>query len=682
MSLTTIKNGKKYMKKRRKRVFVICLLISMCFVQVVRAEEISGNKKPLDVIFVVDSSGSMKSNDPNRIALEMVKAFTDTIHTDNARVGYVAYNDEIVASSSLVSVKEQAERERLKQLVDVTPYRGNTDIGLGLWQAHEILSEVNETRDQVIVLISDGETDLNGSTTGRTLEQSNQDLNRVVESCKEKRIPIYTIALGDYSGNKAVLEQIASDTSARTYTTKSPELLIEVMYGILENNLAFEIQQFSAGRYSEGNQEISCILDEPYLNEINVLLISPQSIGNTTIQYGENQIPIAAMRYYAVGKITDIDDSIRELKVKTDTQNGQQVNLYVIGYRSLDPILKVDTKVQKNQEIPYQLYFKDQDETVIKDDGYYKKYQWNFESLSPEDYSNKTLDSQVKEGFIQGELKFGFSGDYELNGTFKDSLGSYQFHAIISVYNSEPAGSLPDMNLTVLSKDIILDLDDFFTDADGDQLKYSIESGAEDHHAKFLLESNILTITPQRSGEQAATILVSDGDAVVSYDFSVKVKPLWQAYWWVIAIIGLILIVIWKIFHKPEQTLEQKLEVSVENRFNGRLDVYFTKTPQEASEIPPLSFHLYKMKKNRFCLGELLTDYPVEAEQLGLHHIFMIADEGRKIILYHTAESSVMIGNSIACCEFKYKLSFGDVVYITSKSGAYELELRYISVIQ
>lgn len=669
------------MKKRRIRIFLFCLLISLCLVQVTMAEEITGKKNPLDVIFVVDSSGSMKSNDPNRIALEMVKAFTDTIHTENVRVGFVAYNDEIVASASLVSVKEQAEREQLKQLVDATPYRGNTDIGLGLWQAHEILSEVHENRDQVIVLISDGETDLNGSTTGRTLEQSNQDLNQVVESCKDKKIPIYTIALGDYSGSKAVLEQIATNTSARTYTTKSPELLIQVMYGILENNLAYEIQQFSSGKYSQGNQEIRCILDEPYLNEINVLLISPQSLGNTTIQYGENQIPITAMRYYAVGKITDIDDTIRELNVKTDTKNSQQVNLYVLGYRNLEPILNIETEVQKNQDIPYLLYFKDGEGNIIKNENYYKKFRWNFEGLYLEDHSKKTLYSEVREGFLQGELKFGNSGDYELNGTFEDSLGNYQFHTIVSVYNTEPAGSLPEMKLTVFSEEVVWDLNEFFTDADGDQLKYSIETGAE-NNAKLLLESNTLTIKPEHSGKQTATILISDGETVVSYDFSVGVVPLWQVYWWVIAIIALIIIALWKIFHKPEQTLEQILEVSTENRFNGRLDVYFTKIPQEENEIPPLNFHLYKMKKNRFCLGELLTDYPVEAEQLGLHQIFMIADEGRKIILYHTAESAVMIGNSIACCEFKYKLSFGDVVYITSKSGAYELELRYISVIQ
>jgi len=46
------------------------------------------------------------------------------------------------------------------------------------------------------------------------------------------------------------------------------------------------------------------------------------------------------------------------------------------------------------------------------------------------------------------------------------------------------------------------------------------------------------------------------------------------------------------------------------------------------------------------------------------------------------SDSTIMIGNSIACKQVQYSVSFGDVLYITTADGTYDLELHYISVIQ
>jgi len=120
------------------------------------------------VIFTCLSVGSMKTNDSDGIALDMVKAFIDTVHIQNIRIGFVAYNDKIVTSTSPVPIVELSERERLKELIDTVAYSGNTDIGLGLTNAYQSMPK-EEGRNRIIVLISDGESDLKGSNTGRTL---------------------------------------------------------------------------------------------------------------------------------------------------------------------------------------------------------------------------------------------------------------------------------------------------------------------------------------------------------------------------------------------------------------------------------------------------------------------------------------------------------------------------------
>ena len=70
------------------------------------------------------------------------------------------------------------------------------------------------------------------------------------------------------------------------------------------------------------------------------------------------------------------------------------------------------------------------------------------------------------------------------------------------------------------------------------------------------------------------------------------------------------------------------------------------------------------------------------SDALGLDLLHLIADEDRRMILYHTSNAVVMIGNSIVCRQIQYSVSFGDVIYITSQDGAYELEMHYITVIQ
>ena len=104
--------------------------------------------------------------------------------------------------------------------------------------------------------------------------------------------------------------------------------------------------------------------------------------------------------------------------------------------------------------------------------------------------------------------------------------------------------------------------------------------------------------------------------------------------------------------------------------------------PEAEDEIPPLSFQMHKIKENMIHLGELMQRYPEVCSSLGLDQIILTADENRRMVLYHTSNASVMIGNSIVCRQIQYSISFGDVIYITSEDGAYDLEIHYVSVIQ
>lgn len=663
---------------RKIRMLLCCMILSLFFPQTARAEEIVSEKEPMEIVFVIDCSGSMKKNDPSRMGLDMVRAFIDTVQNENIRIGYVAYNDGILSYSAPEPMAMADKREALKEEIGGITYSRDTDIGLGISYAYELFSTENDTR-RIMVLISDGETDLPRGSE-RTAEQSDKELEQCVSQCREEGIQVYTVAFGQYDGSKVVLEEIAEKTGAESYSALEPENLINVLYGIFQNSLTYQIQRFSSGTYAGGIQEIKCVLDAPYLDEVNVLLLSSEPVGETTIQYGEEEILLNNLSHYAVGKIeiTGMDSVGRELIIRSKTGEKQDLQVYIISYRNLTPVLQIATDVGRNQELEYQVCFKDQDGNVIIAPEFYNTFSWG---IVCEDADFSQEDAGVSDGILKGKVSFSHSGTYLLSGTLSDEFGNFIFPVEVVVTNAMPAGNIPEDNCTLLDDEWTLCLDDYFTDQDGDILTYSVTDISEGVAAR--LEGNLLTISPQSTGAHCIAIQISDGENAVQYVHRIRVVPLWRAYWWVLLLIAVIVVfLLWILLRRPKPELDRLTEEKKQNHFSGRLDAYFILQPEEEEEIPPLSFQMNKVKDGRVSLGDLFGAYPKQAAALQLFDIFLIADENRSMILYHRSKSGVMVGNTIVCMQIQYSVSFGDVIYITSPEGDYDMEIHYVALFQ
>jgi len=674
------------MKRQRKFLaFVISLVFLIVFPIAVNAEDFVSQRDGLDVIFVMDHSGSMKTNDPQNIAKGMVKAFVDTAHGGSVRVGFVAYNDQILSSTSPVSIKTLEERNALKTLIDEKGYSGNTDIGLGLRYACDLLGR-EKGRKKVLVLISDGESDLNGSATGRDLEMSQNDLAAAREFCHMEDIPVYTIAFGDYDGNTRVLEELSQSTGAGMYTAEDPEKLIEILYGILKANMNYTIKKITDGIYALGTQNIHITLDEPYLDEMDLLMISSQAIGPSRILYGEQVFEPVDLEKYAVAKITDIDNQETELIVQTETLKNQQLQVYLVSYRTLIPVIEVDTSTNKNHGLPFWIYFRDDNGDTIVDEAFYGRFdcQVSFGADESGEKAELISSSAVPEG-ITGELPVAGSGIYDLNAAVCDGMGTVTFEPItITANNRLPKGSLPqEGSCTIFTKTREYRLSDYFHDPDGDELFYSIGESTS-LGVRAGIEEGILRVKAGEAGQQKVHLIVSDGEEIIVCQLALDDAPLWKTYWWIIAISVVLFlgILLKKIFTKPKSELETLVEEKQESRFSGKMNAYVTGQPEGAKEIPPLSFDMYKVKGNKITLGSLMSRYGDVRDGLGLDDIYLVADKDRQMILYHTSDVSVMIGNSIVCRKAQYSVRFGDVIYLTSMDGSYDMEIHYIAVFQ
>ena len=70
---------------KRIGILLCCIVLCLLFPEKVHAEEIVSEKEPVDIIFVIDCSGSMKTNDVSRMGLSMVQAFVDTVQADSTQ---------------------------------------------------------------------------------------------------------------------------------------------------------------------------------------------------------------------------------------------------------------------------------------------------------------------------------------------------------------------------------------------------------------------------------------------------------------------------------------------------------------------------------------------------------------------------------------------------------------------
>ncbi|MFZ5988128.1 MAG: VWA domain-containing protein [Bacillota bacterium] len=175
----------------------------------------------MDVMFILDSSGSMSWNDPNDYRKTAAKSFVDALVPGDRvgvitgdRAGVVDFDDEADLLQPLTT-----DYEAIKEAIDSIDSSGGTDIGSGVLVANkEIIDNSSENRIKVEILLTDGEGSYDYSLT---------------EQAKQNGITIYTIGLGS-SVDESLLRSIAESTGGQYFPVSSADQLPLVYDRIIE----------------------------------------------------------------------------------------------------------------------------------------------------------------------------------------------------------------------------------------------------------------------------------------------------------------------------------------------------------------------------------------------------------------------------------------------------------------
>ena len=640
-----------------------------------QAEEIVMAKEDLNIVFAVDHSGSMNEQDAGQMIPKVLQIFTDTMRGEHIKIGYLAYNDTIITQRAPVAVDVEEQRRLLKQTISGAENRGETDIGLGLKEACQLLAGCEGKK--MVVLISDGETDLARSHTGRTEQDSEQDIEEVIKLCRAEGTPVVTVAFGkEYEGEEAVLKKISEQTGGESYEADRPEELISILYDLFHTDFSYSVREITDSVYEDGSQRINCGMDGIIYDELTVLFFSDQEISEAGVISGGNRVLAEREGHYAVVKLSEVAD---ELAISFETQQKQRMSIFLIGRRNITPMLKWDGDIYKNQETEFVIWFADEKGEQLSS---YTGIPWTAAFQKTAGGVSLPLPLEADESGLCGKAVFAEAGDYTLYLTAGRNAEHIYEVSQITVLNTLPV-SLKNERIEMMtySDAQMLDLGEYFADEDGDALTFEIQELPQEM-VSASVEGRYLHIAPLGRGSGDIVLLVSDGESSLAGRITVRVRSWPEVYPAVpFLIICLLLFAVCKLYRRKKTVITVPEPVEEKNRcyFTGKANVYFTLIPDGMEEIPPLTFMLHPIREGKIVVGDMLKNYGELSALLELDHMFLYPTENRKIIFYHNSKASVMIGNSIVCRRMQYALSYGSVIYVTAPDGSCEMEIHYVA---
>jgi Mg-chelatase subunit ChlD len=186
----------------------------------------------LAVALIIDSSGSMKDNDPNKIRIEAAKKVVSLLGEDD-QVTVVEFSDRASVLIPLKKVGVQASRNEINTKLSTIGEKGDTDIKGGLENAFVELSKADSGKKKVAILLSDGEPDLPALVQDKQkMAAYLADIDKLAGEYKTRGWTVNSIALQKVAAGQT-LQKISQITGGEYFFVKDAAELTKFFQSIL-----------------------------------------------------------------------------------------------------------------------------------------------------------------------------------------------------------------------------------------------------------------------------------------------------------------------------------------------------------------------------------------------------------------------------------------------------------------
>lgn len=525
----------------------------------------AGAPESIDVIMILDCSGSMVNNDKNRLMLKAAVNFIDMCDVSGTSVALIPFGTSLLFEDTIrfIRLDDMSNRDSLRRRIlgnaggRELNYTGATDAGRAFLKAKELYnSRTGNQHKTILLFFSDGVVQIDGDFSNpsqtRTAAMSRQEVSDVVSFFADKNIPIYVIGLnGDGNYSKEWLDDIASRTGTglATEVKKSEDTnLQEVFSDIFATYLgtvpmnAEEIPGGVNGVYTyninipnnsiiEANINLSILQPGRNTQFLNVTVVDPD--GNP-VQPNQNRGPIDsgvvmgdARAYYNIKLIRPrqgvwkLTFSPSEMKVIS----AKMISNYDIGIRLLPPESTV-----KNSNIPVKAEFY----SIQSGEAYNDPYLYRQDMLNGSEFLAKRNGNTI-EGFsflpsedqtcLMTVIEKAQVGHYEIylkinhDGIITDTT---EHPLTFDVVNQPPkrqgadlppfSGSVDGLLYRQANDKLEIDLGQYFYDPDNDPLTYQItRQGVTNDQLSISIEGSKLKIQLKQACKGTLQIIADDG---------------------------------------------------------------------------------------------------------------------------------------------------------------------------
>ncbi len=302
------------------------------------------------VLFLLDVSGSMKTNDPDRLAVDSIAQLTYALPT-HYKVGFVAYSTDVVAQQFLL---ENTHRIEIMETAESVEYKGYSNAGEGLQCAVEALAE-DSSEEKYIVMLSDGEILMKEDAE---TENSILRYEAAIKQAEEAGIVIHVIGLGEEMEDmENSIFKAADGTGGKSYHTAQALEIQKVIDAILSEEMGIKQSTIAIVDADGGLEEVATEL--PYLcaDKIRVLLTGNAPIQNLKTNFQAQSAKQINGARYSLIEIEQPNGG--RLELSFEGTEGSQVRINVIPeYRVIPKVnIAYEDSIPDIEEITDNLHY-------------------------------------------------------------------------------------------------------------------------------------------------------------------------------------------------------------------------------------------------------------------------------------------------------------------------------------
>lgn len=328
-----------YLKYMSLIIALVFILVS-CIPALARGEQ----NREKSVVILLDTSGSMRTNDPDRLALDSIAQLVYSLPS-GYRTGIVTYGTE---AALLSEAADNGHRDDLIELAKSVGYKGYSNAGAGLSSAVDALAQAPDG-EKYIVLFSDGEILMKeGADTG----ESRQEYQAAADRAGELGITIYIIGLGeDMENPDNDIFKAAAATGGKSWHIAQVKELQRAIDAVLEE---IGVKQSTIAIVDTGGGPEKVAVELPYLqaDRIKVLMTCSAPLQNLNSSFqAESARQVNGDRY----SLLEIERPTGgHLEISFEAENGSQVRINAIPEYSVIPRVEVTYEdwLSEEAEIP------------------------------------------------------------------------------------------------------------------------------------------------------------------------------------------------------------------------------------------------------------------------------------------------------------------------------------------